>query len=145
MPRVQFYHNAENPETLACELATRAWASGRRVAIRAPDTLHARQVSQLLWAHDPQSFIPNVMVNTALAAETPIVIGSADSPCGWPHGEILLNLAPDVPPDFESFRMLIEIIGQDEASKAPARARWKHYKQHDHPLQAFDAVSRTAL
>ncbi|NMF89102.1 DNA polymerase III subunit chi [Aromatoleum petrolei] len=144
-PRVQFYHNAENPLALACELAARAYGSGRKVALRTQDATSARQLDQLLWSFEQQSFVPHVMAGSPLAGETPVVIGHAEAPNEWPHTEILFNLADDVPPGYERFRMLIEIIGQNEAQKLPARARWMHYKQQDLPLQAFDAIRREAL
>jgi DNA polymerase-3 subunit chi len=145
VPRVQFYHNAENPLGLACELATRAFAGGRKVALRVPDAASARQLDQMLWSFEQQSFVPHVMAGSPLAAETPVIIGRADAPADWPHAEILFNLADDIPAGFERFRMLVEIIGQSEAQKLPARARWKHYKQQDLPLQAFDAIRREAI
>lgn len=144
-PRVQFYHNAEHPLALACELAARAFGSGRKVALRTADAASARQLDQLLWSFEQQAFVPHVMAGSALAAETPVVIGHAEAPGEWPHTEILFNLADDVPPGFERFRMVVEIIGQSEAQKRPARARWMHYKQKDLRLQAFDAIRREAL
>lgn len=145
MPRIRFYHNAANPLDLACELAARACASGKRVAVRAPDAAAARELDRLLWSRDPQSFTPHVQAESPLAAETPVVIGRADAPTTWPHREILFNLAADVPPGFEDFHMLVEIVGQNETDKQHARERWRLYKQRELPLQAFDAVRREAL
>ncbi|NMG15272.1 DNA polymerase III subunit chi [Aromatoleum bremense] len=145
MTRVQFYHNAENPLALACELAARAYSGGRRVAVRVPGAAAARELDQLLWSFDPLLFVPHVMADAPLAARTPVVIGDATRATAWPHAELLFNLADDIPPDFERFRMLVEIVGQGEAQKLPARARWTHYKQRELPLQAFDAVRREAL
>lgn len=145
MPRIQFYHNAADPLELACELVARACASGKRVAVRAPDAASARALDRLLWSADPQSFTPHVQAESPLAAETPVVIGRADAPINWPHGEVLFNLAHDVAPGFEDFRMVVEIVGQGEFDKQHARDRWRRYKQSDLPLQAFDAVRREAL
>lgn len=145
MTRIQFYHNAANPLSLACELAARACGSGKRVAIRVPDAATARELDRLLWTWDAQGFTPHVLADSPLAAETPVVIGRADAPNAWPHGEILFNLANELPPAFEDFRLLVEIIGQGEADKQHARERWRHYKQHGLPLQAFDAVRREAI
>lgn len=145
MTRVQFYHNAEHPLALACELAQRAFSGGRKVAVRVPDAATARKFDQLLWSFEPLAFVPHVMSGSPLAPETPVVIGQADTAATWPHEDVLLNLAPDVPAGFERFRVLVEIVGQSEADKQPARARWAHYKQRQLPLQAFDAIRREAL
>ncbi|MDX5362756.1 MAG: DNA polymerase III subunit chi [Pseudazoarcus pumilus] len=143
--RVQFYHNTEDPLALACELITRAHAGGRRIALRLPDSGTLRRADQLLWAADPQSFIPHVTAGHALAPETPVILAEAGSPADWPHADLLFNLATDVPPDFAGFRMLVEIIGRQEAERVPARSRWMHYKQAGHELQAFDSEQRRAM
>jgi len=144
-PRVQFYHNAEHPLALACEFTARAFAGGRKVALRVPDAATARRLDQMLWNFDPLEFVPHAMADSPLAAETPVIIGRADAPATWPETDMLLNLCDDVPDGLERFRMLVEVVGQSEAEKLPARARWMHYKQHGLRLQAFDAVRREAL
>ncbi|MDT3669668.1 MAG: DNA polymerase III subunit chi [Aromatoleum sp.] len=143
--RVQFYHNAEHPLALACEFAARAVAGGRKIALRVADEPMARELDRMLWNFDPLEFVPHVMADSPLAAETPVVIGRADAQQPWPETDMLLNLADDIPEGFERFRMLVEIVGQSETQKQPARMRWKHYKQQDLRLQAFDAVRREAL
>ena len=143
--RVQFYHNAEHPLALACEFVARAFGGGRRIALHVADETMARELDRMLWNFDPLEFVPHVMVDSPLAAETPVVIGRADAPARWQETDMLLNLADDIPEGFERFRMLVEIVGQSEAHKLPARTRWKHYKQQDLRLQAFDAVRREAL
>ena len=145
MTRVQFYHNTPDRLALTCELAANAHAGGRQVAIRVADFAHARRLDQHLWTAVPLSFIPHVLLESPLAAETPIVIGTADSTRPWPHADLLFNLADDIPPGFEQFRTVVEIVGQSEADKLPARTRWQQYKASQVPLKAFDAESRAAL
>lgn len=145
MPRIQFYHNTADRLALACELAANAHAGGRQVAIRVADAASARTLDQQLWTAAPLAFIPHVMVDSPLAAETPVVIGTAGAGEAWPHADLIFNLADDVPCGFERFRGVIEIIGRSEAEKLPARARWMQYKAGNHPLKAFDAETRSAL
>ena len=145
MTRVQFYHNTEDPLALACELIARAQQAGRKIALRLPDAASARRADQLLWSFDPLAFVPHVAVSSPLAAETPVILSDAGTPTEWPHADLLFNLASDVPPGYADFRMLVEIIGKDEALRAPARSRWMTYKQQGHELQAFDSELRKAL
>ncbi len=145
MTRVRFYHNAADPLALACELAARAAADGRKVAVRTTDARAAQRFDAMLWSFDQLAFVPHVRSDSPLAARTPVVIGSADHPAPWPHADLLFNLAQDVPGEFDQFRMLVEIVGDDETEKAPARARWMHYKSRSLPLQAFDALRREAM
>lgn len=143
--RVRFYHNTGNPLELACELVAKAYASGRRAAVRVANDEAARAFDDLLWSTEPRSFVPHVRRETPLAAETPVVIGTRDSTGAWPHHDLLFNLADDVPDDFDGFRMVVEIVGQGDVETASARARWMHYKNRGAPLQAFDSVRREAL
>ncbi|NLF54705.1 MAG: DNA polymerase III subunit chi [Thauera phenolivorans] len=142
--RVQFYHNTPDRLVLACEMVGRAYASGRKVALRLPDADSARRLDRQLWTADPTAFIPHVAADSPLAAETPVVLAVAGGEA-WPHTDLLFNLADDLPPGFERFRMVIEIVGQSEAEKLPARTRWTHYKKRGLALQAFDAERRVAL
>lgn len=145
MPRVQFYHDAPDRVMLACELAARACAGGRRVAVRATDAAHARRIDQALWQFEQLAFVPHVMADSPLAGDTPVIIGRGDATPAWPHQDILFNLGDDLPPDFQAFRVVVEIIGQSEAEKAPGRMRYKHYKSLQLPIQLFDAVRREAM
>lgn len=145
MPRVQFYHNAPDPLALACELTARAHGGGRHVVLRVADAAAARTLDELLWQFDQLAFVPHVLADSPLAGETPVLITTAGSGSDWPHRDMLFNLAADLPEGYEHFRMVVEIIGQSEADKTPARARWQHYKARGLHLQAFDAVRREAL
>ncbi|MCL2874879.1 MAG: DNA polymerase III subunit chi [Betaproteobacteria bacterium] len=144
MTIVHFYHNADDLIGLVCELVGNAHRSGRKAVIVSPDTALAQRLDRELWTADPGGFIPHVMNGSPLAAETPIVIGFAGEK-EWPHTDLLFNLAPELPAACERFRMLIEIVGRNETQRAPARARWMHYKQQQFPLKAFDAERRIAL
>lgn len=144
-PRVQFYHNTPDRLALASELIGRAHAGGRRAIVRLPDATSLRKLDQMLWTQEPLAFIPHVGIDSALAAETPIVLAAAESASRWPHQDMLFNLAADMPPDIETFRLVVEIVGQSEEEKQPARMRWAAYKQKGLTLKAFDAERREAM
>lgn len=150
-PRVQFYHNTPDPLALACELVGRAYGSGRKVVVRMPDDASAQALDRMLWTHERLAFIPHVLQDSALVGETPVVIASAADTSAavgkpaWPHTDSLFNLAPDLPPAYAEFKLVVEIVGQREADKLPARARWAHYRECGLALKAFDAELRVAL
>jgi DNA polymerase-3 subunit chi len=144
MTSVQFYHNADNPLALVCELVSNAHRGGRKAIILSPDTATAQQIDRQLWTAEPVGFIPHVLSRSPLAMETPVIIGIAGE-TDWPHTDLLFNLSPETPAACERFRMLIEIVGRSEAERIPARARWTHYKQQQFPIKAFDAEHRRAL
>jgi DNA polymerase-3 subunit chi len=143
--RVHFYHNTPDRLALAGELVGRALERGRKATVRLPDAATLKRFDQLLWTKDALSFLPHVPIDSPLAAETPVVLTAADADAPWPHADMLFNLADDVPPGFEGFRLLVEIVGQTEADKLPARTRWGFYKQRGCDIKAFDAELRVAL
>ncbi|WP_341645615.1 DNA polymerase III subunit chi [Thauera sp. SDU_THAU2] len=144
-PSVRFYHNTPDRLVLACELIGRAYGSGRKVAVRMPDGNSARELDRVLWLRDTLAFVPHVLRDSELAAETPVVIGEAVPASPWPHADTLFNLAPDLPPDYQDFRIVIEIVGKTEAERLPARARWAQYRAQGLEPKAFDAERRVAL
>lgn len=145
MTRVQFYHNTENPLALACELVERAAAGGRKVVLHLPDAATANRFDHLLWSFDPLAFVPHVMAGSPLTAETPVIITHGQSGAVADHDDLLFNLGPTSPPEFERYRMLIEIVGLDEGERQAARQRWMHYKSCGLPIQAFDSQRREAI
>lgn len=145
MTRVQFYHNTADPLALACEFVARAYRSGRNVALRLPDENTARRADLLLWSFEPLAFVPHVPADSPLAPETPVLLGHAHAEPAWSHQDILLNLATDLPPGFDAFRRVVEIVGQSEAERMPARARWTEYRRRGLTPEAFDSERREAI
>ncbi len=127
MTDVHFHHNADDLAGTACHLATRAFNAGRKVTVLVPDEEMARLIDQMLWTRQPMGFLPHVDIDAPLAAETPITLATAAPEGGWPHDDVLINLAPAVPPAFDRFSMVVEVVGSDEVHRAPARERWRHY------------------
>ncbi len=144
-PRVQFYHNTPDRLVLTHELVTNALRCGRKVAVRCTDAGHLRRLDQFLWTFEPLAFIPHVVADSALATETPVVLAAADTPYGWPHTDMLFNLADDLPAEADNFRMLVEIVGVDAAEVHAARLRWREYRQRGYEIKAFDAERRVSL
>jgi DNA polymerase-3 subunit chi len=143
--RVHFYHNTPDRLALTRELVARAHAGGRKAVVRLPDAASARQFDQMLWTQEPLAFIPHVAIDSPLASETPVILATADAISAWPHEDMLFNLATDVPRGYDAFRLVVEVVGQSEADKLPARSRWAEYKRNGVALKAFDAERREAM
>ena len=133
---VKFYHNAADRLRAACAITAKAVRQGRRLVVYAPDGGLARQYDSLLWTFQPLAFVPHVAAGSPLAERTPVVIVQALNEL--PYDDILLNLADDLPAGYDGFRLLVEIVGNDETGRAAARQRWRFYKQHQHTVQAYD-------
>jgi DNA polymerase-3 subunit chi len=79
-----------------------------------------------VWPADPE-----------VAADTPVLVSSGELPES--HRDVLVNLCGEVPPGFERYGRLCEIVTGDEAAKAAGRVRWRRYRDaglapQSHPL-----------
>lgn len=138
---IRFYHNAPDRLRVACVLASKAQAGGRRISVFVPDGNLARHFDHMLWTFKPLSFIPHVAAGSPLAAETPIVIGSRLE--ALPHEDVLINLGDELPDGFERFSLVLEIVGPDEAERQAARQRYRRYKEQGLALSAHDLAQRS--
>lgn len=141
MTQVDFYFNAADRLQVACRLAAKSLAAGRRLLIYAPEAELAARIDRTLWTWPATGFVPHCGLDAALAAETPVLIANDErSPEGF---DWLLNLAADCPPHFERFERLFEIVGADDAERDAGRARYRFYRSRgyaisDHDLAAAD-------
>jgi DNA polymerase III subunit chi len=91
MTSVDFYFNAGEPLQVACRIAAKAMAQGSRLLVYAPDPEIASRIDKLLWTWPATGFVPHCAPHDALAAETPVLVGSdAETPDGV---GVLLNLS----------------------------------------------------
>lgn len=136
MTRIDFHHGAGDKIQAACRLIGNLYAGGRKVVVYAPDRSLAAQVDRLLWVQPATGFVPHCRVDDALAAETPVVIGSSLEDAA--HHDVLVNLDGELPPAFSRFELLVEIVGTDEADRGPARERFKFYRDRGYAIATHD-------
>ena len=97
-------------------------------------------MDEALWTFSEHDFLPHVMMNHALATQTPILL-TTEQAMESPHHQILINLS-DTPPDhFARFERMFEVVSSDEADKSAGRERYSYYKQRGYPLTHFVAES----
>jgi DNA polymerase III subunit chi len=132
---IDFYFNAPDRLQVACRLAAKALAEGKRMLIYSPDAELATKLDRLMWTWPATGFLPHCAAHDALAAETPVLIGGDDEAADIP---ILLNLSADCPPHFASFERLLEVVGAEEADREPARARFRLYKSRGYAIASHD-------
>ncbi len=140
MTRVSFHFNVPQRLAYACRLLRKATRQNARVTV----TGEARTLAELdraLWSFEPTEFIPHVLLRDGEAPParlqaTPVWLTA--TPAGAPHHEVLLNLGAEPPAGFESFERLIEIVSTDDAERAAARARWKHYAARGYAIEKHE-------
>lgn len=136
MTRIDFYFNVANKPTLMHDLVQAALAKRRQVTIATKDEAMAREVSTALWQTVPESFLPNMLANHALTAQTPIAIHWQNQPVI--QDELLINLSVSQPSFFSQFTQIIELVGNDDDDKTAARARYKFYRDRGYEIKNID-------
>jgi DNA polymerase III subunit chi len=117
---------------LTCRLVERIHNSGpHRIHIRATDPSQAEHLDRLLWTYDDQSFLPHGRMGQTDPELTPILIG--DEPLAG-HNQVLINLAPEVPPWFARFERLCEPLDQEAACRDAGRERFRYYRDRGYDL-----------
>jgi DNA polymerase-3 subunit chi len=136
MTSIDFYFNAADKLQVACRLAGKAMAQGKRLLIYAPQADTAQRIDRMLWTWQATGFVPHCAAHDPLASETPVLIASAadaHSVC-----DVLLNLAPDTPPAFERYERLLELVAQDDEDRRAARGRYKFYRERGFRIAEHD-------
>jgi DNA polymerase-3 subunit chi len=133
---IDFYFNAADRLQVACRLAGKAAAQGKRMLIYAPQAELASRIDKLLWTWPATGFVPHCAPHDALAPHTPVLIAAdAETPAGC---EVLLNLGADCPPHFERFERLLEVVGADEAERQVGRSRYRFYLERGYKIANHD-------
>ena len=140
MPKAHFYlidkpRFREQPLLLVCELAKRAYAANLPTLILARDQAQAEALDDLLWAFDPDEYLPHQIAGMdADEDEAPVLIASPDTDV--PLRPLLINLRDAAPQG--AFERVLEVVPADPAAREPLRARWKHYQTLGFELKKFD-------
>jgi DNA polymerase-3 subunit chi len=139
MTRVDFYllpgADPQARRVLACKLTEKAWRLGMKVHIHTDSEGEAEQMDKLLWTFRQGSFIPHART-TAPPAEREdiaVLIGPSPAPAGF--SELLINLALEIPEDFQHCQRIAELLDEDATLRAAGRRRYAAYKQHGCALE----------
>ena len=136
MTGVDFYFNAADKLQVACRLAGKALAQGKRLLIYAPQADTAQRIDRLLWTWPATGFVPHCRAEDPIAAQTPVLI--AGDAAGVAPCDILPNLGPETPPAFERFERLLEVVASDDGDRQAARARYRFYRERGYRVANHD-------
>ena len=130
MTRVDFYVLPEDSQddalAMACRLCEKAVGAGKKVHVHAPDGDTASEIDRLLWIFRQGSFVGHQRLGGADADLAAVLIGAEEPPAS--HRDVLLNLGAAVPPFYDRFERVLEIVAGDAAARAASRARFKTYR-----------------
>lgn len=140
MARADFYlidkpRFRQQPLLLVCELARKAYATGQPTLILARDRAQAEALDDLLWAFDPDDYLPHQIAGQDEDDEdTPILIAPPE--IDVPLRPLLINLRYQAPQG--AFERVLEVVPADPAARGPLRERWRHYQRLGLTLNKYD-------
>ena len=140
MPRADFYLIAkprfrEDPLRLVCELARKAHDADLWTLVLARDAAQAEALDDLLWAFDPDAYVPHQIAGADEDEdEAAVLIAAPDVDA--PSRPLLINLRDGaVEGDFDR---VLEVVPADDSARGPLRERWKQYKARGFAVQKHD-------
>ncbi len=138
MTRIDFYSNVPDKIQYACRLVRKARAANCQLVVFGADRTQLAAIDEALWTFSDTDFLPHVMADDPLAAQTPVLLADADM-TDLPHHELMINLSSQTPPEFARFERLLEIVAADDEDKIAGRERYRYYQQRGYPLSHFVA------
>ena len=134
MTRIDFHSNVGDSLLYACRLARKAYLAGQPTIVLA-ERARLRAFDEQLWTFAPLEFVPHCMADSALAAQTPIVLAANLDTV--PHYQVLLNLGAEVPAQFARFERLLEVVGNAHEELATGRERYRFYRDRGYALNNY--------
>lgn len=138
MTRIDFHSNVPDKIAYVCRLVRKARSANCQIVLLANDRSQLAALDEALWTFSEQDFLPHVMADDVLAAQTPVILTDDDTK-DLPHHQILINLSSNTPAHFARFERMFEIVSSDDADKSDGRERYRFYQQRGYPLTHFVA------
>ncbi len=125
--------------SFTCRLVEKVYRLNKKIYIHSASLAHAEEISKSLWTLRKASFLAHhVNGENPATPNSPIEIGTQPSSN---HYKVLINLAEEVPSFAGRFDRVVELVSEDEHSKASARERYSYYRERGYPLKTHDLRS----
>ncbi|MEZ5740849.1 MAG: DNA polymerase III subunit chi [Burkholderiaceae bacterium] len=136
MTRIDFHFNTADKLGYGCRLVRKIYRNGLRCQVYCDDKATLKRFDEMLWVFARGEFIPHVLADDPLAADTPVVL--ADQAADSDHLDVMVNLGRTTPPHFSRFERLIELVSTEQADREAARERWRLYRDRGYPMHRHD-------
>lgn len=134
---VSFHFHVADPGLHLCRLLRKVLAMGKKALVLLPEPqIHELDVQ--LWTFSQEDFIDHACIGDGVSQlqRSRVVLAPAMTDVG--HSQVLINTLHTVPEGFERFEKLVEVVSTDEATRAAARGRWRHYTGLGYSLVRHD-------
>ncbi len=131
--RVDFYI-VETPgmdaaEHTICRLVEKAYRGGHTIFINTGGEVQKERLDRLLWTFRESSFVPHECLPAVADTTVAVMIAAGEAP-PKPR-DVLINVADDVPPFYDRFGRIAEIVPNESSAKAAGRTRFRLYRDQD--------------
>jgi DNA polymerase-3 subunit chi len=134
--KVDFYILQQGDENaamhFACRLAEKAYRSNHTVYLHCDDLAASEALEKMLWQYRDESFVPH---SCHPGDKNPVLIGCGEH--AGEHGDVMINLAQEIPGFFSRFHRLAEIVAQQPARLKASRERYSLYNNRGYPLNTY--------
>lgn len=135
--RVDFYllptTTTQDMIKYACRLAEKSYLTKQQTLIWAASKEDAETINVSLWTFRDISFVPHQLYSGS--ENSPVLIAFENPP---PVKDVLINLTYDVPPFFNHFSRVIEIVSNSTDAVENSRAKYRVYRTNDCELFSHD-------
>lgn len=137
MSQVDFYilpeDNSLSPLLYTVRLVEKAFRLGHRLYIHTTDAAQTDALSEQLWQR-PDSFLAH---STAVdAKDSAITVSHLGQP--GDHTGVLVNLAGVIPPFFQQFQRIAEIVPGKPESRSQSRDNFRFYRERGYSLKTHN-------
>ena len=129
--KIDFYilatENLQQAHLFACQLLEKIYSEqASSIYLHTNTQEEAEYFDALLWTYRDNSFLPHDIYPGDNENLAPILIGFGEKPDS--HQAVLFNFGKDIPPFFQAFEHVIEIVFNDPLVQQLARLRYKQYR-----------------
>lgn len=132
---IQFYHLLSTTRERAVpKLMEKILAAGSRAVLLGENEAALKQISDALWTHDPNGFLPHGLAREAHAADQPILLSTDAANAN--QADVLCILNGSMPEALGGYKKVLDLFdGTNDEAVTAARARWSAYKDQGYALQ----------
>jgi DNA polymerase-3 subunit chi len=117
-----------------CRLTEKAYLKDMKIVIVSDTLADAQALDELLWTFNERSFIPHKVCLDEQSVD-PATAVHLTVEMALPAADLLVNLAQRLPPQFQRYNRIAEVIDADEERRRLGRERFKAYRDLKLPLE----------
>lgn len=132
---VSFHTGVEDLPAHAVKVIRKALAQGLRVCTVGPDPL-IRALDELLWTHEPGSFLPHVKVEpttpVSVLDRSAVMLVDQQTPVAQgalARRDVWVGLAGERVADPAAMPKIIEIVGTSPEQRRSGQSLWRQYRE----------------